>query len=243
MYDLTQFSLIDLVRCGADLRVVGSNCATMEEVAGKVVGYLYDKLGDRDGARRGCVLVRFYVTLPLAELPFELQDFARGAASSMNLAPTTKCLTLLASRGDEPGWNSRETSVGHKAIPLPSAEVVAQLPMVAQLVHQLGLEITSLLEPDPAMLVDLEQRTFNVFHIVEALDSPHIPAQIGFVIPYKVCSVFGFGGILPNGELFATILFTKVTIPRDVAEVFRTVALNIKMAVLPFVAPGKFFSA
>jgi hypothetical protein len=30
------------------------------------------------------------------------------------------------------------------------------------------------------------------------------------------------------------ILFSKVAIPRETAELFRTLALNVKMAVLPF---------
>ena len=33
---------------------------------------------------------------------------------------------------------------------------------------------------------------------------------------------------------FVVILFAKVSIPRETAELFRTLALNVKMAALPF---------
>jgi hypothetical protein len=40
--------------------------------------------------------------------------------------------------------------------------------------------------------------------------------------------------MLASGDIFVVILFSKVEIPRDTAELFRTLALNVKMAVLPF---------
>ena len=52
-----------------------------------------------------------------------------------------------------------ETERGHQAIPLPSPEVVDQLPMVAQLISQLGLELTSVVRPDPNEARALSQRT------------------------------------------------------------------------------------
>jgi hypothetical protein len=112
MFDLAQFSLSNGVSCGAELRAIGSDCSSMEETADQVVAYLYDNLGDSEGAAPGCALVRFYVTLPLADLEPGLQQFAWTSAGPPQLAPTTKCLTLLASRGLEPAWNSRHTSVG-----------------------------------------------------------------------------------------------------------------------------------
>ena len=112
--------------------------------------------------------------------------------------------------------------------------MVARLPMIAQLIKQFGLEVETLLSPDPALMVDLNQQNFNVFYVPDALGSPIIPAQAEFVIPYRVHSVLGFGGVLPSNDLFAVILFSKVPISRDTAEMFKPLALNIKMATLPF---------
>jgi hypothetical protein len=106
--------------------------------------------------------------------------------------------------------------------------------MIAQLIRQLGVEISALLS-ETGLVIDATQHTFNVFYVGEAVGSPVIPAQQEFVIPYGVHSVLGFGGVMPSGELFATILFSKTTIPRDVADLFKTLALNVKVALLPFV--------
>jgi hypothetical protein len=106
--------------------------------------------------------------------------------------------------------------------------------MIAQLIKQFGLEVETLLGADPTQLVDLTQRTFNVFYVPDAVGSPNIPAQDEFVIPSGIRSVLGFGGVLPSGDLFAIILFSKVPISREVAEMFKRLALNAKVAVLPF---------
>lgn len=105
--------------------------------------------------------------------------------------------------------------------------------MIAQLIRQLGIEISALLS-DTGLVIDTAQHTFNVFYIGNAVGSPFIPAQQEFVVPHGVRSVLGFGGLLPSGELFATILFSKTEIPRDVADLFKTLALNVKLALLPF---------
>jgi hypothetical protein len=150
------------------------------------------------------------------------------------LQATLPCLVLLGSTGSRPEWNSPEGSAGHRAIPLASAEMIQRFPMISQLIHQFGIEIGSLLKPDPALLVDLEQRSYNVFHVAEAQDSPYVPAQGEFVVPYHIRSVVGFGGLLPAGDLFAVILFTTVPVARQTADLFRPLALSVKLAVLPF---------
>ncbi len=48
MYDITRFSLADMTRCGTALRGMGDGASTMEEVAGKVVGHLYQQMTDSD---------------------------------------------------------------------------------------------------------------------------------------------------------------------------------------------------
>jgi hypothetical protein len=206
----------------------------MEETANGIVRYLYEELGDQQTGERACALVRFYKTHAFGELPPELRDFARGILGGNAPPPTTKCLTLLATTGERPEWNTRHTSVGHQAIPLPSPELVARLPMIAQLINQFGIEVQTLLAADPARMVDLTQQTFNVFYVPDAVGSPNIPAQAEFVIPSGIQSVLGFGGVLPSNNLFAIILFSKVPISRETAEMFKPLALNVKVAVLPF---------
>jgi hypothetical protein len=44
--------------------------------------------------------------------------------------------------------------------------------------------------------------------------------------------VLGLGGPLPSGDIFAMILFTKVVLSHDVAELFKPLSLSLKLAVL-----------
>jgi hypothetical protein len=236
MYDLTRFSLADMTRCGIELRKLGGDASGMAEVGERIVRHLYEHLRTPDLSEPACALVRVFVTLPFSGLDAEQREFAEGLLAGAPPSSGMKCLVLLATAGQEAAWNSRRASVGHKALPLPSAESVARSPMIAQLIRQLGIEIGTLLAADAKLVIDADQHTFNVFYVAEAPGSPYIPAQKEFVIPYGVRSVLGFGGLLPNGELFATILFARVAIPREVADLFRTLALNVKVAMLPFTA-------
>ena len=241
VFDLSRFSLGDMTRCGVELRRLGANARAMEEVADRVVRYLYERLRSPEMDAPACALVRMFVTMPFNALDAEQKVFAEGLLKGASPPPRMKCLTLLATAGDQPAWNSRHRSTGHKALPLPSAESIARAPMIAQLIRQLGIEIGTLLSADPRVVIDTDQHTFNVFHVEDALGSPYIPAQREFVEPYAIRSVLGFGGLLPSGDLFTTILFSKTYIPRDIADLFKTLALNVKVAILPFSA-GKVFA-
>ena len=234
MYDLANFSLKDMTLCGIELRKMGAGAHNMEEAANHAIHYLYEHLVDRPSDQPACTLVRLFKTHAYEELEPNLRQIAQGMVEAQLLTPKTKCLTLLATAGERPEWNSRHTSVGHKAIPLPSAQLLAQFPMISQLTHQFGLDTGTFLLPDSTLLVDMAQTSFNVFHIPEAPGSPFIPAQQEFVIPMGVKSVLGFGGVLPSGDIFAVIMFCKVSINRATADLFKPLALSVKMALLPF---------
>lgn len=237
MYDLTDFTLRDMTTCGAALRKLGDGVAGHAEVAQSIVRHFHDEFRIGPLGTRACALVRFFQTEPFDGLSTTLQAFARRRLGDHPPTPAMKCLVLHASAGDLPEWNSPSASRDHQAIPLASAEMLRQLPMIAQLVRQFGLEADHLLEPDPTLLLAAGQRTYNVFHVPEARDSPYVPAQDDFVRPHGVRSVLGFGGILPSGQLFAVILFAKCPISRETAELFKPLALSVKLAVLPFVGP------
>ena len=241
MYDINNFTMRDMTDCGNAIRELGSGAKSMEETSNKIVRYLYDHLIDKETNEKVCAMVRLFKTHPYGELSSDLQEFARGIFKDQAVTPELKCLTLLGTVGLESEWCTREASTGHKAIPLPSEEVVTKLPMIMHLIRQLGLEINSVVNPDPDILTNLEKRTYNVFHVADAVGSPYVVAQEEFVIPYGIKSVLGFGGILPTGDLFVVIIFTKVPINRTTADMFKPLALNVKMAVLPFVK-GSVFS-
>jgi PAS domain-containing protein len=110
--------------------------------------------------------------------------------------------------------------------------------MFSQLLQQLGVKLESKAEPESDLLVDWVEQTFNVFHVGEAKGSPFVPAQEEFVIPFGIQSVLGFGGVLPSKELFTVILFSKQKISRETAELFKPLALSVKLALLSFDGSG-----
>jgi len=233
-YDVTSFTIREVTECGRAVRNMGVGVSNMEEVAGRIVRYLHDTLIDGQTGERACPLIRFFKTQAYEGLDDELKGFALNMLGGGAPLPEMKCLTLLGTVGENQEWNMRGTSKGHKAIPLPSEEVVHQIPMLRNLIKQLGLDVRSVVKPDPILMMDMEQKTYNVFYVPEALGSPYIPAQEGFVVPYGIKSVMGFGGMLPSLDIFVIIMFLKASISREAADLFKNLSLNIKLAVLPF---------
>jgi len=234
-FSLSTFDLAHMLRCGLDLRRETQGAATMEEAARTVVRYFRESAVSADGERE-CVLARFYKTHAYGALPPDLQAFARRQMGAMDPWDDLRCLVLLASAGEEPEWNDRRRSRGHQAIPLASASMVEQAPMIAQLIRGLGLDVEAVVASRPALIHGSEGKTYNVFYVPEAAGSPHIPAQDDFVRPYGVRSVVGCGGVLLTGDLYALILFSRVPIPPESADRFRNIALDLKLAVSPFKA-------
>lgn len=233
-YDVANFTLREVTECGRVMRTMGMGASSMEEVAGRIVRYLYDTLIDEKTGERTCPLIRFFKTQAYEGLDDELKTFALNTLGGSTPMPGMKCMTLLGTVGENEAWNLRETSKGHKAIPLPSEEVVHQFPMIRNLIKQLGLSVRSVVRPDPALLLDMEQKTYGVFFVPKALGSPYIPAQQEFVVPYGIKSVMGFGGMLPSLDIFVIIMFLRASISRETADLFKNLSLNIKLAVLPF---------
>lgn len=231
LYRIDEFSLADMTRCSAEIRRLGLHASSMEEASNRVVRYFYDTFtehGDRSFA-----LVRLFKTHGWGELDEDrrrfCERFLQGVAPSEHL----RCLTLLATAGLRPEWNDWRQSGGHQAIPLVSEETVASAPMIASLLGQVGVDVSAIVRPHPDLILDLSQKTFNVFHVPEAAGSPFIPAQHEFVERDAIRSVLGFGGVLPGGSFFAVIFFSRSFIPRTTAEMFKPLALSTKMALLP----------
>ena len=225
---LQRFSLGDMLRCGVEIRRAAADAGSMEASASAVVEFLHGVLRDPESGRPSCVLLRCFVTLPYGSLPAELQAAARDAAGDTTLADSTRCLVLLATAGDRPEWNDRAASEGHRAIPLPSPEVVEQAPMISRMMQQMGVDLGSLLGGGAAPEAE---RTYNVFYVPDAEGSEHIPEQEEFVRPNGIRSVIGFGGLLQE-EFFVIVLFSREPVPEDTATRFRNIALDARIALL-----------
>ncbi len=89
----------------------------MEDVANKIVKYLYEYISDSSGGNAN-ILVRFYKTHPYNRLDQGLQGFAQGILGS-DTSDDTNCLTLLATTGDNDGWKSRRSPTATATFPWP----------------------------------------------------------------------------------------------------------------------------
>lgn len=225
MSDLRSFSLDDLYRCSAEVRRIGEIAPDSDEAAEKVVSTLYDELRDRDDGTPQCCLVRLFRTVPMRAL--STRDAAEVAqVLGPTASPDAMCLSLRATRGTVPAWNDREASRRHRAIPLAPSPPFSSLPMVGALLEQLGVP-ARLISPSPR---DHERMLFDVFHVETARGSRLVPDQADFVEPYGVASVLGFGGVLPEAQVFVVMLFSRVPISQTTAGLFRTMAASVGLA-------------
>ena len=232
-YDIKAFTLREVTACGSALRRIADEAQSMEEAACRITSYLYEGLIDGETGRPAAALVRFFKTHPYGDLPPDLQAFARGTLDCKPAWPDMRCMALLGTDGDNPQWRSRQTSARHKAVPLPSEEAIRQIPMFMLLIKQFGMSPDLIIQPKPELLLDMESRTYNVYYVPDPEDNPYITAQEEFIKPYGIKTVLGFGGLLPTGDIFAVALFLKVRVQRETAELFKNLALNVKLAVLP----------
>jgi two-component system NtrC family sensor kinase len=233
MLDLTSFTLKDMANLEAALRRIGAGAESMQEVASRIVRHLHGGLVDRRSGKGSCALVRLFKTHRQGDLPPELREGVGAAADGAAVTREMKCLVLLATAGDEPAWNSTALSVGHKVIPIASPSAVAKVPMLVDLFRQLGIESALESLPESGILIEPEQKTFNVFYVPVARGRPEM-LQEDFVLPFHIESVLGVGGMLPSGELFALVMFSKIPIPRATADLFAPLALSVKLALLRF---------
>lgn len=115
MYDVSNFTIRDMTECCKVVRTIGKGAKNMEEVSNSIVNHLYVNLIDGQSGNKACSLVRFFKTHTFAKLDPELQNFSKNVSGNSTVFPETKCLTLLATVGENPAWNSRKTSKGHRA--------------------------------------------------------------------------------------------------------------------------------
>lgn len=241
MYSLARFSLLEVTECSAVLRQLGEQSNSLQQAASRAVDYLFTHLGNEETGARECVLVRCFKTISYSRLEPAMQQLAREKLGGIVPSPDMKCFTLVASAGEEAAWNHVERSHRYRVIPMVSADFVKQFPMFSQLLHQFGVSTAFDVTPEGEWLVDLEEKTYNVFYVPDAVGSPYVPVQEGFVVKYGVKSVLCFGGMLPSHDLFAVILFSKIPVPRETASLCKSLALSLKTSLLAFdeASPGE----
>lgn len=161
------------------------------------------------------VLSRVYHSLDFLSLPNSLQEIAKQGWGDKT-KKTSKFMTLMGTYGEKDEWCDRKKSQGHRTI-LLTQDTIANIPMVARLLQQIGFDLGALLnETNPGAEYSGISGTFGVFYVAPALGSPYIPAQ-DFVKDYGVQSVLGTGIMTPSGEIAVYIGFSRVHVESEVA--------------------------
>ena len=234
--DLQHVSEPDLAACAKQLSALAEGASSGEDAARRVVGHLFETFITGENHAPACALVRCFQTHPLSSLPPERKAFALRQLGAVPLRVDMRCLTLLATRGMEPQWNRVEDSTGHQAVPLPSVEVILKTPMIARLLLQMGIRYEHVVAPPEGddFLIGASADALRVFHVARARGSRYIPAQASFVHRYGIRSVLGLGGVSTSGELTVVVMFTRVQVSRETAELFSTLAGAVRSAMARF---------
>ena len=198
----------------AEIRRETRKGLTVQDAAQKFVQAFYSQFPD------STVLARIYATVPFGSLPERDRLFITSNTQESQLQPAinddTRILSLLGSTGKESAWCDRYQSKSHLGIPLLSEEVVAQLPMIAGLIDQIGSsarwysKLSTASEKSDSF--GLFTESFFVADAASSRDNMGrllIPAQ-DFVAKYGVRSVLGVGGEFPNtGMILLCIIFSS----------------------------------
>ncbi|MEY9933073.1 serine phosphatase RsbU (regulator of sigma subunit) [Catenulispora sp. GP43] len=252
-FDLSGFSVTDMVVASGELRAATAGATSMEEGSAAIVEWLRHAFTDPATGRPAFALARMFHTVTWDRLTPDLRSYVgtRDPAAAAN-DDGLPYLTLLATSGDHPHWSDRRNSRDHQAIPLSASDVVRRAPLALALLDRLlGLQPA----PDPvparphgAEVPGLSARLrdrFDVFHVPEALGSPYVPTP-EFVRDYQIRSAIALGAVLDSGgpdhpdlpgvrntSLYTALLYSRVRIPAETATHFRTLAAAIRLALTP----------
>lgn len=197
------------------------------------------------------ILARTYATVPYRLLPVRDRDFVQSVAQTRNMADAlgreTRVLSLLGTAGVEPAWGDRYKSRNHLGIPLFSEDVMAEIPMMAALIRQLGSSATWFDKRTPSAQ---GVESFGVFtgsffvqnpsHARDQAGRLLIPAQ-EFVQQYNVRTVFGVGGeFLASRMVLVCIFFSNERLEQTPPWLLR-LPLMLATATRPLVLEGSIF--
>ena len=199
-----------------------ASCASLQQAAQRFTESFYEAFAE------STVLVRVFATLRMEQLTATQQEIVTGfverLGGSERLDDATDVLTLLGTFGLQDQWRERDGSRDHRAIPLLSDAFVAEIPMIARLLSEIGFP--GLRRRSAAwQFVDRDAGLFFVGDARTATDERGrriIPA-VEFVERYGVKTVFGFGASAGAEPVFLTVIvFSRDILVREQAEPYAT---------------------
>ena len=229
------FELSQLIkeRCG--------RLSSLEEVAQELIN-TFCRVFITDSGKNAFVLSRFFKSCIYEELPDDIKIYIRHQEGEEEVSAQNRYLTLLGTWGDMKGWRCRKESKGHQALPLYDPHIICDIPMLSALLSQIGFDISDVARPDKNIIIDKEDTEFGTFCVEEARGSKLIPKQAGFVDPFGVKSVFGFGGSYRNNNIYAIIVFSRERISNKITKLFLSLNPAIKLLTLRHEMTGSIFN-
>jgi hypothetical protein len=231
MFRLDAFKLTDMASCTADIRQFGLESDSFEEAAEQIIQYFYSNFCDDKGAP-ALSLARVFKTVRFSALDDELKRYAQQEFDSI---ADTRFLALMASVGAMSTWNDRRQSLRHRLVPVSDKrELRTKLPMIAALMNE--YDTSSDRDQDDqhstgSYILEPDQKRFNVFYVPEASTCNLITEQ-EFVREHYIRSVLGFGGMLNSSSSFWIVMFCRVFVPKEIAQMFNPLCLSAKNALL-----------
>jgi hypothetical protein len=220
--DLATISASELDQVQDQLRTRLKNASSLETAAQTCVQMLIHAF------QQDIVLARVFITLPFGSLP-EVQrrhvwNIVERQSLQAQMSATTPVLTLLGTSGREPAWCQRQTSQGHAAIPLCSTSFVDSIPMIARMLHQMGVNLNLSDASDTSYAEQiLGAGWVGLFYVDDArfardqLGRRVIPAE-SFVDQYQVRTVFGLGKAYSSGSIATLVVFTNTRVSKKAVE-------------------------
>jgi serine phosphatase RsbU (regulator of sigma subunit)/anti-sigma regulatory factor (Ser/Thr protein kinase) len=223
------FSAERIAALAAAVARAGEQTGSMEGAARHAAAAIRTAFPTPDGDS-AVVLVRVFQTTVWELLTPQLRSYAMARMTPGAPAEGTRCLALLATLGDRPTWCDRHASRDHQALPLTGTDVIRRVPLALTVLDHL---VGAAAQRNPQ--TDHEGRPARVaVHLVsDAAASPLVPAR-SLVDAHGVTAALGLGGVLPSGEVFTVVLYSRVPIDPATAQRFGAVAEAMRGAMAPF---------
>ena len=226
--DATSSTITDL---WAQLQPRVENSDFLEKAAQELATALHTQFDE------SVVIARVFVTVPFGSLPEANQNFVRklaeSAGAASDLKSGTPVLSLIGTHGQEDDWNDRRNSKGHVGIPLISSSFVGAIPMISRLLQELGVPLDWSDSHDTEIIIETLGGGAGLFFVEDAgqatdQEGRKIIAAQDFVSSYEVKSVFGTGGVYPNGQMIVLVVFCRDSFARAEAEHFLALAQSFR---------------
>jgi hypothetical protein len=228
-------------------------CQSLEEAAQTCTNLLFETFEE------SLILIRFLATIPYQALPPAYQSVATMLTNAEQtndlIHDDTPVLTLLGTRGGDEDLRNTRHAFG---VPLVSRDFVASIPLVAQLLQEIGCDLHGRARPGSQLHnqhVETESTGFlsGMLYVPDAQQvatgqgEPLLPAITRLPL-YRlksasaITTIFGIGGEYIQGPYIAMMMFSREHLEKSEVERFMPVANYFKTATLKLAMEGRIFT-